>query len=323
MFRALFIYLSQVKWAQRMITRWGFARRAASRFTAGETPSDAIRAVQALNQKGLLATLDHLGENTENRAAACQATDDILFILDEIQRTGVRSNVSIKLSQIGLLLDQELCLENLERILARAAQHGNFVRIDMEDSKVTQVTIDIYLAMRHKGFENVGIVIQSYLYRSDTDIHLLGDQAARVRMVKGAYKEPVEVAYPNKKDVDASFDRLTAKLIECSQRNGCPAVSADGRTPPIPAIATHDEKRIEFAERTAEAAGLPKEAIEFQMLYGIRRDIQLQLAERGYPVRIYVPYGEHWYPYYMRRLAERPANVWFLVSNLLRDRGGA
>jgi len=319
MLRAFFIYLSQAKWAQKLTTGWGFFRRAAARFTAGTTPADAIRAVEDLNRKGLLATLDHLGEHTETREAACQATDDILFILDEIQRTGVRSNVSIKLSQIGLLLDPLLCRQNLERILERARRHGNFVRIDMEDSSLTQATIDLYLAVRQAGCEHVGIVIQSYLYRSDPDVHLLGNAGARVRLVKGAYKEPPEVAYPKKQAVDESFDRLTGKLIECALQAGGPVLSADGRIPPIPAIATHDEKRIAFAEQAAQQAGLPKQAIEFQMLYGIRRDLQLQLAERGYPVRIYVPYGEHWYPYYMRRLAERPANVWFLISNLLRD----
>jgi proline dehydrogenase len=298
MMRSFFIYLSKAGWAQRTISGLGLARRAARRFFAGDTPAEAVLAVRQLNERGILATLDHLGENTSTREEATQATGDILVVLDEIERSGVQSNVSIKLSQIGLLLDPELCRANLVKILERAREQNNFVRIDMEDSSLTPVTVEMFEEMHARGLDNCGIVIQSYLYRSDNDIANLVEHGMRVRLVKGAYKE---------------------MLFAGSKAAGCPTVSADGRVPPIPAIATHDEKRIEFAERKAAEIGLPKHALEFQMLYGIRRDLQEQLVAKGYPVRVYVPYGEHWYPYYMRRLAERPANVWFIVSNLLKD----
>jgi proline dehydrogenase len=290
----------------------------ASRFIAGETLADGIQTIKRLNSKGINATLDHLGENTDSPEKARQAALDIIQALDEIDRTGVRSNVSIKLTQIGLGISRETCLENLFLILERAKSYNSFVRIDMEDSTVTQTTLDVLRAAKARGFENVGIVIQAYLYRSEEDIRNLLADCFKIRLCKGAYKEPASVAFPNKKDVDANYDRCATLLINGALSNHCPAISADGKFPPIPGLATHDPKRIEFAKVYGEKVGLPRNAMEFQMLNGIRRDLQEQLVNEGYLVRIYVPYGTEWYPYFMRRLAERPANLWFFLFNFLR-----
>ena len=318
MLRSLLIYLSRAVWAQRLVTGWKFAWRAASRFVAGSTIRDAIVVVKELNAKGVNVTLDHLGENTTTRREAVLATEEILKLLDQIENAGVRANVSVKLTQFGLALDDDLCAKNLEQILARASQYNNFVRIDMEDTPYTEKTICIYRKVRAKCCQNTGVVIQSYLFRSEKDLHELLQNDTRVRLVKGAYKEPPERAYPKKADVDANFDLLAQMLIDSALAVDSPSSSADGRIPPIPAIATHDPKRIAFAKSYAAKVSLPKRDVEFQMLYGIRRDLQEQCTRDGYPVRIYVPYGTHWYPYFMRRLAERPANVWFFLSNFFR-----
>jgi proline dehydrogenase len=300
------------------VTGWKFAWRAASRFVAGSTIQDAIRAVQELNARGINTTLDHLGESTSTREDAVKAKDDILELLDQINQMNVRANVSVKLTQIGLALDEALCTDNLEQILARAKKYKNFVRIDMEDTPFTDRTIRQYRQMRSRGFTNTGLVVQSYLYRTEKDTRELLAEGTCFRLVKGAYKEPAELAFPKKVDVDANFDLLTQIMIDGAAAAGAPTVSADGRIPPVPAIGSHDPRRIEFAKTYSAKAGLPKQAIEFQMLYGIRRDLQDQCLAEGYPVRIYVPYGTHWYPYFMRRLAERPANVWFFISNFFR-----
>ena len=299
-----------------MVSHWGIAWRMASRFVAGRTAQDAIRVVQGLNQQGIQGTLDHLGENVISVEAAQQATNDIVSVLESIQSTGIRSNVSVKLSQLGLGLDEELCRRLLRQILDKARSLDNFIRIDMEDSSVTEKTIQIYLGFQNEGFGNVGLVVQSYLYRSHEDVTRLSAIQARIRLVKGAYLESTHVAYPRKADVDANFDRLVKLLYRNAFAAGLPRLSADGRTPPIPAIATHDIRRIEYAKALQKELDLPKDALEFQMLYGIRRDLQEKLVREGYPVRVYVPYGEFWYPYYMRRLAERPANLWFFIRNL-------
>jgi proline dehydrogenase len=319
MLRSIFIYLSQAAWARRIVTRWGFAWRAASRFVAGENLEDALRVVSVLNQKGINATLDHLGEHTSSPADAQRATGDILEIIDAISQAGVKSSVSIKLTQIGLALDEKLCAENLDAILRLAQEKDNYVRIDMEDSPWTDATLRLYRQMRFdRQLDNVGVVIQTYLFRSEGDIRQLNEECTGVRLCKGAYKEPPEIAYPKKSDVDANFDRLARMLMDNSLAIGCPTVSGDGKIPPTTALATHDERRVEYAKSYARKIGLPKEALEFQMLYGIRRDLQENLVEEGYPVRVYVPYGTEWYPYYTRRLAERPANLWFFLSNLFR-----
>jgi proline dehydrogenase len=203
-------------------------------------------------------------------------------------------------------------------ILSRAKALGNYIRIDMEDSPFTDRTIKLFLAMRSRGYSDVGIVIQSCLYRTEKDTRTLLGEGARLRLVKGAYKEPSDVAHPRKSDVDANFDLLTKIIIDGAIENGSQEVSENGRIPPVTALGTHDEKRIVFAKSYQESKGMPKRALEFQMLYGIRRDLQEQLSQEGYPIRIYVPFGTHWYPYFVRRLAERPANIWFFISNLFR-----
>jgi proline dehydrogenase len=318
MLRSILIYLSKAAWAQNLVTHWGFAWRAASRFVPGTRLADAVGAVRQLNAKNINATLDHLGEHTSTPDEAQQAADEILATLDEIGRTGIRANVSIKLTQVGLGLDESVCAQNLERILLRARTNGIFIRVDMEDTPYTDQTLDLLCQMRGKGYENAGAVLQSYLYRSEEDARrLLGDKVA-IRLVKGAYKEPEDKAFPKKADVDANFDLLAKIMLDAAMAAGCPKVSEDGRFPPMPAFGTHDDKRIAFAKQYAAKIGLPKEAMEFQMLYGIRRDLQDSLAAEGYPVRVYVPFGTHWYPYFVRRLAERPANIWFFISNYFR-----
>ncbi len=318
MLRSFLIYLSKAKWAQRIVTSWGFAWRAASRFVAGSTIQDAIRAATELNAKGINVTMDHLGESTTTREDAVKAADDILELFDQIHASGVRANVSVKLTQIGLELDEGLCEQNLERILIQARRYQSFVRIDMEDTPYTDKTIRQCRMMRNKGYYNTGLVVQSYLYRTEKDTRELIAEGTRFRLVKGAYKEPKELAFPKKQDVDANFDLLTQIMIDGALAAVAPTVSVDGHIPPIPGIGSHDDKRLTFAKTYAQKVGLPKQAIEFQMLYGIRRDLQDQYLQEGYPVRVYVPYGTHWYPYYMRRMAERPANVWFFVSNFFR-----
>jgi proline dehydrogenase len=320
MLRSFLIYLSQAAWAQKLVTRWSIAWSVASRFVAGVTVGEAIHVIRKLNENCINATLDHLGEHTSTVEEADKATDDILQILDEIDKAGVRANVSIKLTQIGMGLDEEICRHNLVRILEQVKKHGNFLRIDMEDTPYTDTTLAIFYSMLQHGFNvsQVGLVVQSYLYRTEADVRKLLEYNTHLRLVKGAYKEPSDKAFPKKADVDANFDLLTKLMIDAACKVEGSKISADGRVPPIPAIATHDEKRIAFAKQYAEKVGLPKEALEFQMLYGIRRDLQEQLVKQGYPVRIYVPFGTQWYPYFMRRLAERPANVWFFVSNFLR-----
>ncbi|MGE5223701.1 MAG: proline dehydrogenase family protein [Omnitrophica WOR_2 bacterium] len=318
MMRSFLIYLSKAVWARRILTGWGVARRAASRFYAGVSIEDAIQKIKALNDRGINATLDHLGEHTTNREEAQRATQDLIDVIEAIQKSGVRSNVSLKLTQLGLAVDQAMCAENLSSILACAQKYKMFVRIDMEESSLVDTTLNLYNEMRRRGFDNVGVVIQSYLYRSQRDIEDLLKTGTHVRLCKGAYKEPADVAFPKKKDVDANYDRLADLLIEGEKANGLPEATPDGRIPPIPGIASHDIRRIEHAKNYARQVKLPQNAIEFQMLYGIRRDLQEKLAEEGYPVRVYVPYGTEWYPYYMRRLAERPSNVWFFISNFFK-----
>ena len=315
MLRSFFVSLSKAGWAQQAITRWGFARRAAFRFVAGETLAEAVAVVRQLNGRGIRASLDHLGENTLRSEDALAATQSIEEAIAEIERTGVQANVSIKLSQIGLSLDPELCQRNLSEILARAGAASMFVRVDMEDSTLTESTLHAVRRAKHEGFNNVGVVIQAYLRRSEQDIRSLLQEGIRVRLCKGAYQEGPEVAFPRKADVDSNYDHLASILLEGEAVAGKPLVSADGRFPPIPAIATHDPKRIARARQLIESLQLPRHAVEFQMLYGIRRDLQEELAREGHAVRVYVPYGTHWYPYFMRRLGERPANIWFFLSN--------
>ncbi|HTP00027.1 MAG TPA: proline dehydrogenase family protein [Anaerolineales bacterium] len=317
MLRSFLIYLSKAAWAQKVVTSWGIAWKFASRFVSGTKIDDAIRAIRELNSKGINVTLDHLGEHTSKPEEASEATAAILNTLDEIKASGVCANVSIKLTQIGLGLDESLCAQNLERILARAKENDNFVRIDMEDTPYTDKTLNLYCQMHDKGYDNTGMVLQSYLFRTEADVKKLLAARTPIRLVKGAYQEPANKAFPKKADVDANYDLVTKLMMDAALAADSPRVG--DCFPPIPAIATHDENRIAFAKNYAQKIGLPKDAYEFQMLYGIRRDLQEQLVKDGYKVRVYVPFGTHWYPYFMRRLAERPANVWFFVSNYFKN----
>ena len=283
------------------------ARAMARRFVAGETLNEAITAVQALNRQGLLASLDHLGESVTSEIEARDATTEILDLLDAIQASGVRSGVSVKLTQLGLDLSPTLAAENLERIVARAAEIGCFVRIDMESSEYVRPTLDLFEALWER-YKNVGVVIQAYLYRSAGDVARLIRLGASVRLVKGAYNEPPDVAYPLKADTDANYARLMEQLFG-------PVARAAGA---FPAIATHDTRLIDWATDHTRRQGIPPDRFEFQMLYGIRPALQRQLAAAGYRVRIYTPYGPQWYPYLMRRLAERPANLFFLLRSFFR-----
>jgi proline dehydrogenase len=315
MLRAPILYLSGARWARTFITRFGAARRMAGRFVAGETMADAIRTIQALNARGINATLDHLGESVSSEADATRAADDYIQVLQAIQSNQARSNVSIKLTQFGLDVDEAFCARNVQRVVETARDFGNFVRIDMESSAHVEATLRVFRTLR-EHFSNVGIVLQSYLYRTDADLRGLVAEGAPVRLCKGAYQEPASVAYPAKADVDANYDRLMRMMLDSAR--ALPPLSGDGRMPPLPALATHDVQRIEAAKRYADEIGLARQYFEFQMLHGIRRELQDQLARDGYAVRVYVPYGTEWYPYFMRRLAERPANVWFFLSNLVR-----
>jgi proline dehydrogenase len=306
--RKFFLALSRSGHLRAMAVGFGPARSMARRFVAGEKLEEAIAAVHTLNQQGLLATLDHLGENIASETEARDATTEVIDLLEAIEVSGIRSGVSIKLTQLGLDLSPALAAENAARIVGRAAQAGCFVRIDMESHEYVKPALDLFEEL-WGWYKNLGVVIQSYLYRSADDVARLVDLGASVRLVKGAYDEPPEVAYSEKADTDASFIRLLEQLFSDRARaNGV-----------FPAIATHDAKLIDWAKDYAHRQGIPPDRFEFQMLYGIRFGLQRQLVAEGYQVRAYVPYGEQWYPYFMRRLAERPANVLFLLRNLLRE----
>jgi proline dehydrogenase len=297
---------------------WGVSRRVARRFVAGETLDEAIQAVRDLNGTGLNATLDHLGESVTNGEEAARATEAYLLVIDKLCASSIRSNASLKLSQLGLNVSYDLCLSNVRRVVRRAAESGLFIRIDMEDAPTVDRTIELWRTLRKENLANVGLVFQAYLYRTEKDLGGVLAEGCRIRLCKGAYKEPATLAFPRKSDVDASYDRLVRMMIDSARAAGAEPATADGRRPPVTAVATHDEKRVAAARAYADEVGLPKQALEFQMLYGIRPELQRQLGAAGYPVRVYVAYGTEWYPFFMRRLAERPANVWFFVSNFFR-----
>jgi proline dehydrogenase len=303
MLRGSLLFLSEQPALKRVFSG-PLARPLVRRFVAGETLADAMRAVRRLNDAGMTASLDYLGESVSSAEEAGQAALQYISILHAIEREGARSNASLKLTQMGLDVDREMCVRNVERVIAQAGQFGNFIRIDMEGSGYTQATVDICkeLFARHK---NVGVVIQSYLYRSEADVRELNALGVRVRLCKGAYNEPASVAFPDKADTDANFVKLMQQLL------------ADGT---YPGIATHDDRMIEATREFAAREGIPPDRYEFQMLYGVRRDLQEQLVRAGYRMRIYVPYGGEWYPYMMRRLAERPSNLLFVARGVLRER---
>ena len=302
MLKDTLLYLARNQQLQNFTVQNGAARRIARRFVAGEALNEAVEATRVLNRRGIQAALDHLGENVTDEKEARAAANAYIAAIDLIKQSSIDANISIKLTALGLDISQDLCEENLHTILERANSYPIFVCVDMEGSDYTEKTIDITLRM-HQQFEHVGTVIQSYLYRSKKDVEQLITSGVRVRLVKGAYKEPHPIAYQSKSDVDYNYMLLMKMLL------------ARGN---FPAIASHDQAILDAARKFVRDYGISKDAFEFQMLYGIRRDLQEKLVKEGYKVRVYVPYGSQWYPYFMRRLAERPANLTFVLSNAFR-----
>ena len=308
--RSLILYLSTAVWARQFATNFPPAWQVASRFIAGETSQDAIRASQEVNQTGMSVTLNYLGESVATAEDAAVAREAIIQLLQQIYQSGVNASVSIKPTQLGLHLHQDIVHKNLQLVLTAAEKYDTRIRIDMEDSSVIDTTLDMYRGLRDEdGFgHRVGIVIQAYLYRTEADIQALAQEGAWVRLCKGAYKEPSEVAFPLKADTDANFiNMVTLMLSEEALQRGM-----------YPCFATHDEVIIRHIMQYARQQQIEKDSFEFQMLYGVRRDLQQEVSELGYRVRVYIPFGTTWYPYFMRRLAERPANLWFFLSNFLK-----
>jgi proline dehydrogenase len=305
--KAFFHGLARSLTLKRLASRYGMRRPGsfARRFIAGEAIDEAIEAARAIEAAGLEQTLDQLGESVATMEEADAATREYLAIVGRIVAAGIGRNISLKLTQLGLTIDRATCVDNLRRILDAAGPHDFFVRVDMEDSPVTQVTLDIFETMWQQGYRNVGTVLQSYLPRSVADARRLNELGARVRLVKGAYNEPKGVAHQRKSQVDAAFVEIMELLL------------SEGT---FPAVATHDEAMIEATKAYAARHGIGKDRYEFQLLYGIRRDLQAALRREGYLVRVYVPFGREWFPYFMRRLGERPANIGFVIRGLLKDR---
>jgi proline dehydrogenase len=301
--RTFFLFLSRQKQLRKWMETSGWARRFSARFVAGDNLSDALATCQRINEEGIAVTLDHLGENVMSLEEAAASRDAYLLALAEIDRLKINGNVSLKLTQFGMDLSVDRCAANVEALVRQAAAAGNFVRIDMEDSGYTSRTLDLVVSL-HDRYQATGTVIQAYLYRSRKDVEMLSARGIRIRLCKGAYLEPPSVAFKSKAEVDRNYVELMNLLLESGV---------------YPAIATHDEKIIERTKQFAESRKISRDSFEFQMLYGIRRDIQKRLVNEGYRLRLYVPYGQAWYPYFMRRLAERPANVFFLVRNILRN----
>jgi proline dehydrogenase len=308
MLRNTLLYLSAQPRIFKFVRNNRVAKSFANRFVAGETLDTALAAVARLNARGITASLDLLGESVHNEAEARAAGDEYLTMLDRIHERKADANVSVKLTAMGLDISEELCVAIMHRILQRARDYGTFVRIDMESSEYTQRTLDLFEQRLFPAYrENVGIVLQSYLYRTFADVQHADLLKARVRICKGAYKEPETVAFPAKKDVDSNYVKCMQELM--SKGN-------------YPGIATHDEAIIKEARRYAKVNDIPPGRFEFQMLYGVRRDLQDKLVREGYRMRVYVPFGTQWYPYLMRRLAERPANVAFLTGNVVKEMVG-
>ncbi|MDQ2744072.1 MAG: proline dehydrogenase family protein [Chloroflexota bacterium] len=305
MIRQTLFRLSQQPGLRDVATGNPIARKMASRFVAGETLDEALAAVRRINRRGMSATLDYLGENVRSDAEALESIEVTCAILRALAAAEVDCNVSLKLTQLGLDISEEFAGGSMEQVLDVAASLNTFVRVDMEGSEYTQRTLDLFLQLFVR-YPNTGTVIQSYLYRSQADVERLIEAGARMRLVKGAYLEPPTVAFSRKEEVDANFVRLMEMLLTGGN---------------YPAIATHDPAMIEATKQFAQRHQIGAEAFEFQMLYGIRRDLQTQLVAEGYRVRIYVPFGTQWYPYLMRRMAERPANVMFVLTNLAREAG--
>ena len=308
MLRSAFLYLAGQQQIFKFVRNNRLAKSFANRFVAGETVDSALAAVARLNARGISASLDLLGESVHNEAEAQAAGESYIAMLDRIHKQKADANVSVKLTAMGLDISEDLCIATMHKILQRARDYSSFVRIDMESSEYTQRTIDLFEQRLYPAYrEYVGIVLQSYLYRTFADVERAILIKARVRICKGAYKEPETVAFPDKKDVDASYIRCMHELMLHGN---------------YPGIATHDEAIIREAKRFAKANDIAPDRYEFQMLYGVRRDLQDQLVREGYRMRVYVPFGTQWYPYLMRRLAERPANVAFLTGSVFKEMVG-
>jgi proline dehydrogenase len=299
--RNTFQFLGKNRAVQKMARKYGL-KFGASRFVAGESIEQAIRTVQKLNHDGMKATLDHLGEFIGSEQEALESARMCIRTLESIASSGVESNLSLKLTSLGLDINKDLCMTNMRSILDTAARFGNFVRMDMEDYSHCQMTLDIFHQLR-ADYDNVGIVIQAYLYRSEQDIHDLNPLKPNLRLVKGAYKESSKVAFPEKHKVDENYKKMIKQHLTYGNYT---------------AIASHDAAIIEEIKSFIKQRDIPCDGFEFQMLYGISEDLQRQLVKEGYRVRIYVPYGVDWFGYFMRRLAERPANVWFVLKNLFK-----
>ncbi len=307
--RHLLLYLSSAKWAKAIVSTSSLAWRVASRFVAGEDISSAISATRRLNQKGMRVTLDYLGENVVHAQDAIDARDHIIDLLNRIHAEKVKATVSIKLSQIGLRIDEQLTFENAYAIVKHAQKLNNKIRIDMEESSTVDITLSIFNSLRlEHGFQNIGIVVQSYLYRCEKDVVQLIEEGASVRLCKGAYAESAEVAFVDKADTDENYVKMMQLLLSEKARENKVLFGA----------ATHDHNMIQATIAYTKATNIPKDAFEFQMLYGIQRKMQESLINQGYQCRVYVPFGTAWYSYFVRRLAERPANLWFFLSNFVR-----
>ncbi len=305
--KAFFYALSRSAVVKRLASRYGMAtpQSFARRFIAGETIDEALDCARTIQADGLLLTLDYLGESVRTNDEAAAATREYIHLMEQIVGAGVERNISLKLTQLGVDVDRATCVDNLRRILDPGARHGFFVRIDMENSPYTQVTLDIFETLWQQEYRNVGVVLQAYLPRTERDVVRMNELGARVRLVKGAYKEPASVAYQRRADVEAAFMKLTRLLLD----HGA-----------YPAIATHDSALIAQTRAHALAHHIERDRFEFQMLYGIRRDVQRSLLSEGYRMRVYVPFGRQWFPYFMRRLGERPENVAFVVKSLVGEK---
>ena len=299
--KAFFHLLARSGTLKKIASRYGMKKPTsfARRFIAGESVEEAIDAARQVETTGLLQTLDYLGESVRTLAEADAATRDYLRVIDAVLKAGIGRNLSLKLTQLGLDVDRASAVDNLRRILERADDF--FVRLDMESSQYTETTLAIFETLWQQNYRNIGVVLQADLYRTEQDIERIMAVGARIRLVKGAYREPAAVAYPKKSDVDAAYARLMKRLLLLGT---------------YPAIATHDEAMIQEAQRYATEQHISKERFEFQMLYGIRRDLQASLVAQGYRVRVYIPFGRQWFPYFMRRLGERPANVGFVLRGI-------
>lgn len=303
MLKALLLFMSRQEWLKSTALRVPVMRSVARRFVAGEEIEDVLPVLRELGARGMSATVDHLGEHVAGEEEARAACDEYVDLLDRMHSLGMDANASLKLTELGLDVDVGVCRRLVERVVARAQALGSFVRLDMESSAYTQRTIDLFLELFGRHPRSVGIVIQAYLRRSEEDVRLLLEAGARIRLCKGAYDEPAQVAYPDRSEVDASFVRLTRSMLASGLYHG---------------VATHDPAMIEATLDFARARGLRAADFEFQMLHGVRRDLQERLVRDGWRLRVYVPYGRQWYPYLMRRMAERPANLAFVLRSLVR-----